>query len=762
MSKIIGKQISLANQTYVDNSSLISLPTVAGTPGYTSIQNRAQILDPSKDLSVNFGVSRIPVQQIYEIPTEYGPNNERVFGVLNDDKGLIRFCGSWVQLTDAAGSRPYATVSGDFVEITFFGTGLNLVTYTDSTSRTYSYALDGGSLTTGNYPSSGSGVIGSRNYSSNVVLNVVSGLSQGIHTVKIQSTSGNNLIIFGFEVINAASQLVVNPGSAWISGASAVMSSQVTDSYNSNFTNVYGTAGTRGGHVLVYLTPDGSLKKDVQYTNTAAAYLTSADHSNEELVRTYYPREFGAARSDDFSTLPGSSSARSFVLEDGTTAMALTNGLCNIPSGAPVEGVTPATAGTDSLSFTFVGTGLDVMALNDSTSGSSVFTLFVDGVSQGTFTGPNQLAPKLIKLVSGLPYGTHTVKLAITTLNASRVYFSAFKVYQPKKPSLPSGCVELADYNVMATYSASTSDPGSINATGVLAKAATREFTYVGTWSVDASLASFCLGAPIDTSTASSYAEYTFFGTGIELLLSYGNASLNSTIQIDGSNYTGAATISVPANATWTAGTSTLTFNATGAGFAYQVTGLALGQHKVRITYSSGTGIMRVVGASIITPIHSAKSNLWADLQNTLPVGSCSLSDNRKIGSAAVDPTKKAWAQAVGILASPTTTSTILVPMQDMSVTIKCAGNMLNVAYNALVYSSSSPGSVFSQIFVDGQPVGPQRAVNTAGTLITTISDNLNIPVSPGTHKVDVFWYAGGGQTVTAWSVGRSLLVREV
>jgi hypothetical protein len=759
MSKIIGKQISLANQTFVDNSSLISLPTVAGMPGYTSIQNRAQILDPSKDLSVNMGVSRIPTQQAYEIQNEFGPNGERVWGPLNDDKGLIRFVGNWASpgVTDQNGPYCYTTTTNDYVEVTFYGTGLNILYYQSNTSRDIRVSVDGGSEGSNVYVTGVSPLTG-RFYSTNVVASIASGLALGVHTVKIRN-NGASMYIYGFEVVNASSQLIINPGAAWISGASAVATSQITDSYNANFTNVYGTAGTRGGHVLVYMTPDGSVKKDVQYTNTASATLTSADHSNEEIARTYYPREFGAGRSDDFSLTTGSTFTGAFTLDDGTTTLAVASAAFASTS----QGLLQTNANSATISFTFVGTGLDIVQQDTGSGGSDTYTVQVDGASAINLPTSGNTSPRLVKIVSGLPYGTHTVKWTRSSAVTWNLGIAKFLVYQPKKPALPSGCIELADYNLMASYVASTgagfTGPWS---TGVLAKSPLRELTYVGSWSVQGPTGGTPMGYTTTDSTIGDYFEYTFVGTGIEVYATY-SANPTLTVQIDGSAYTGAATVSN--GGVWTAGTSTWTMPGVSGGSILQISGLAYGVHKIRVTNQTTSDAFQPAAVAVITPIHSHKSNLWADIQNSLPIGSCSLSDNRKIGSAAVDSTKtKAWAQASGITSNPSTTSQSFVPCPEMSVTVKTNGGRLRISYNVTMGCNGTVATAYFQPFVDGQPTGAQSAaacVNTSN--FACAAGTVEVPVSAGVHKIELMWFwSTNTGSVYAGGTYRTLTVEEV
>ena len=789
MSKIIGQQVKLANQTYIDNSSLISVPN-------TTIVGRAQIADPSKDLSVNMGVNRIMTQQIYIVHNESGPNGEPVWAAINDSAGLIRFVGSWSNGLDSDGPYPKIGATNDFFEIVFYGTGLNLLSSLTASARDFRYTVDGGTESANFLPNSGStsGVIDARGYSANVVMPVVAGLSLGIHTIKLRANSATNFPFYGIEILNESSSLKVNTGIAYASGSAAILTSQFVDSYNSNFTNVYGTPGARGGHVLVYMAPDGSIKKDIQYTNASQANLTSADHTNEELVRAYHYREFGAGRSDDFSNASGTA-AFAFTLDDGTTTLTATSAGLGIGQGgggnydAIGSNISPG-----AVSLTFVGTGLDIFIQSNNTSRS--MSVSVDGISTGTLTGFSTAGLR-VKVVSGLPYGTHVVKFTNTSGSLAGFGLIYFYVYQPKKPALPAGAVELADYNIVADHAARASNGAGRIDTGVIRKCNNREFTYVnGTggsaWSMTQDTSNEPdVGSTANSSHLNSYIEYTFFGTGFSYAYqTESGTSPTTAITLNGTalnaSYPGASGITVglvsPSDTSYggvsgsTSGTSFLlstvasnildqesTTNITGNCFF--VRNLPLAKYTVRFNENTAGKFLRFSCLDVITPIYSTRSDLPGDLQNTLTVGSQSISDNRKVGPNSVNPTlTKAWAEAVGVTSAPTSTSLSFVPMPDMSLTIKTNGGPIQIAYQASLSSNTATVIVSTQIFVDGVAVGAVSSVTTPSPSGSNMcfSGTLILPVAAGVHKVDLYWKNDSNLTMTAVGVNRILNVREL
>ena len=239
----------------------------------------------------------------------------------------------------------------------------------------------------------------------------------------------------------------------------------------------------------------------------------------------------------------------------------------------------------------------------------------------------------------------------------------------------------------MATYVPNTNAGIFSTAQGTIRKHNLREFVYTGTWSTVISFGDLG-GWNIFTAVATDSFKYTFFGTGFEWRFTNSvTTGANWQTNIDGATnltvtngtfWTGALTTSFYGTGvtSFTASTGTLVTNTTQTSNGLSISGLSLGLHTVTLNRLTGTNNFYNQGFDIVTPIHSPKSNLYADFQNTLPVGNCSLSDNRKLSSALL-PSTKAWAQAIGITALPTTSSTTFVPFPDMSLIIKTTGGPL-------------------------------------------------------------------------------------
>lgn len=762
--KQIGSVQGLSNALVTP--SLIAPNSVSGF--VTSIVNRASIPNLAADFGVRFGIDRISVQQIYEIPNEFGPNGERVFGAVNDQYGLIRFVGNWININDSNGVAANTQSTGDYVEITFYGTGINLLTQVYLNASTdLRVSVDGGAEGSNIFLSSNSPIFG-RNYNTNQAISMASGLSLGIHTVRLRQ-AGGTYRTYGFEVIGSAaasSSVTVNPGQISVGGMPGpTLASASSFAYNAPVT------GTRGGRVIVYSTATGSIAQAWRAVNPSAAFLTNADHTNEEVARVYHPREFGAGRSDDFSRMPSSgANVAAFTLEDGTTTLTASRSRMGVIGGYDMLAVGFQSTANDFVVFTFVGTGLDIMhveAASNSTPDS--FTYSIDGAAAQTLLTTGSTVPVVQKIVSGLPYGTHTLRITRSNTNPLNWDYGIIKfiVYQPKKPTLPAGAVELADYNVMADYVANSVQGNENLGVGVLRKLSTREFVYRGTFLTPTlTVASGATGPVggwnVNGQTAGNAVEYTFFGTGAEVRFSIpGTTGLNATISVDGSsNLSGYTTSFYGTGVNFTPSTgivTTGTANTYAAGVS--IRNIPLGVHTVRFAYNSGS-YFSLEALDIITPVHTHKSNGPMVYQNTLPVGSESIGDLRKLDFQDLRGDQKAVAQATSIQ-SPTTTSTSYIPMPDMSCAIKTNGGRLKISYSVRSQNTNTGQDNFFQIYVNGAAIGQQKIVgnNSAGVNQNVIaSDQIVISVPAGTHKVDVYWRVGAG---TATGFERTLLVEE-
>lgn len=745
-------------------SDSMILPKIAAP--FTNISNRSLIPDLSQDLLPKFGVNRIMTQQIFELPEELGPNGEPVFGVVNDKFNQIRFVGNWGNQNSIHGPAPFSNQQNSYVEIVFCGTGLNVLGFPLSASiDTIAYSVDNGALTGNILRTSAATILASGKYSINTVLPVVSGLSYGLHTIRLVLTTntGNAPFYYGFEILNEESSGLVRipPGSQLYKGKKLTHSILETVAYNSGFES--GVLGTRGGRVLEYQKSDGSMARAITPVDASQLNLASANHGNEEVARNYNFREFGSGRTDDFSRIIGLGAASyAFTLDDGTTTLVMVTGASGgVGFASPREGIQAApTATTNYISFTFVGCGLDIVAVGDGSSRN--YDVSVDGSAIGNLVMNAGVSARTLKVVSGLPYGTHTVRFINT---GSSFGIAEFIVYQPKTPVLPTGAVKVDAYNIMANYSGTTITGTAVvdNAqmpVGTLFKAPYREFSYLGANQQFFPLNADALPGWTTTTLTNNNQDtvYSFFGTGLVLHMGASVAgTYDFTVSIDGAlNATGVAR----SNASNLGGGS---YRSTASTNAYQpcrieFTGLTLGYHTISFRRTAGTGNITFQGMHIITPIHSHQDNGPVIVQNTLSVGSQGISDLRKFSKKDIKEVSNI-AQAVGITSAPTTASTTAHPVADASVTIRTTGKPIEIFYS-LLGSNSGANFLVTNLLIDGKIIADYDVPVNSTTRIS-FTDKKIVPLAAGVHKIDITWRVNG-TTGTAHDKARVLIVREL
>jgi hypothetical protein len=721
------------------------------------------------------------IQSIQEIQGETGPNGERVFKPMNDQHDAIRMVGGWFSSNSASGQSCYTDVLGSYAEITFYGTGLNLLTYTDVAARDISVSIDG--VAQSNILNIGSGILGGRNYSMNRVINIASNLSLGLHTVKVGIVNGT-FLIFGYEVLNTNSTIQQTPGTSYAGGRRLYSPSLTTSSYSSGFTNTYGTAGTKGGCVLVYQKADGTIAKDIRYADTGAALtLTSANHANEEVIRTYHWREFGAGRTDDFSSLTSTTSNRAFTLDDGTTTLVGQN--VHVRADTP-EALAVANNG-DFWVITFIGTGLDIVRQDSASGGSDTYAITIDGASAGNLNTTGSTTKRVEKIVSGLSYGTHTIKMTRTAASTFIPCVHQFIVYAPTAPSLPSGAVSLGQYYLMGDFSPNSTASIDTIAAGTLRKSGARELVYVNgstgsvDWSVGgAPLPSLPTGFGGETNRLNAYFEYTFFGTGFEYRSSAAS-NISSSIQfslqnlssggsLQNLNTTNFPTISGNTSAygtgvTFTASTGIADFNdaASTSGCGIRVSNLPLALYKVRATNNVASSYMLSQAIDIITPVHAPVFNGPGVLQNTLAVGSCAMMDKRKFSEQQVTPVK-VWAQTAAVSSGPSTALTTFVPLADLSTTVYASTDKtFSIQAQAALVHGTIDGQSSLQIFVNGAAVSVDSMTEqaVAGRYYWhSVSCIVRLPA--GQHKIDCYFRSRTAGTTTSGLLNRSMTVQEL
>lgn len=588
---------------------------------FTNINGRKPIKDLAAIPSPRMGIERIGNLQGVLLDGESGPLGEPVYAMPGETYDRIRYVGATWTFFEAsartgasagtfyAGSTAFGTTTTDYMEISFYGTDINLLSRGSTNNIDVRATVDGGAEIATNIIGISSTVLDGRNYSSNVIFPANLNLAPGHHTVRFRIAAAFNTLFMGVEIINDSATLDIPAGNI-ISKDQNLGIPATSTTYNSGFDVASDPVGTRGGHVVVYgeRASDGSISVKKRF-NAAGSQLnfTAADHSNEEVLRKINWREFGANLPDDFSTLGGSTSDRAFTLDDGTTAL-----VGNDVRSTTVKYVFNAANGAF-LTLTFVGTGL---AITDRDSGSVALDpheVFVDGVSIGSITALTDVNLKPRSIVSGLPFGTHTVKIQRNAFADSTLLFEDFIIYGPKKPTIPEGAAELGSYYLVADFVANTTAGLLTISQGVIRKSITREMVAIDTWTLTpADPPSYVSGFGVFSNVNTARISYTFFGSGLDIRGSTDtNHSANIQLDLDGAtDFSSYTTNAYGDDSSFTAVTGIydkkVTTQAFGSGLTLE--GFSLGLHTIGMELGD-IDRLHTETFDIITPIYAYSSN---------------------------------------------------------------------------------------------------------------------------------------------------------
>jgi len=699
--------------------------------------------DPAKTLRPAFGNERISSGTIVLKPKERGPAGEPVWGFEGEDR--VRFIGAtWQNFSGTTGAYPYVGggTTGEMIEITFYGTGLNILESSGS-SRGLLASVDGGAEGANVLPDVGS-LLSNRNYRPNIIYPIVANLALGTHTVRLRkSVSGYSLQSMGFEVITSGTQIRIPQGEILANGTKYTNPALRSIDYNTGFDGAPALNG-RGGRVVEYMLPTGHVSKAIQQTDLTQRNLTDATHANEELLRSINFREFGANRADDFSTLADAVTDRAFIMDDGTTTLAglavrvfTSGGTLAAAPGVYTNGTT--TAG--GITLTFTGTGLDFVT-NWGNSPETT-SIYVDGILTGTIPYTANARSKLIKIVSGLPFGSHTVRLERGGGGSDFMNISDFLIYGPKRPTLPTGAVILQEYFLMANFVANATAGLFRISTGVLRKAAQREFLCVngtgGTndWALSGmSPANDIGGNNANTNRQNAYFEYTFFGTGFDLRFptsTAGSANIQVSLQSlsTGGSLQNLTTTNFPSLVSSVYGTGVAFNAATGIldqleaspalGNGFVVSGLPLALYKVRMLNNTASAYLLANAIDIITPVH------YPNVKN----GSLSLGPTVQFKSSqevsGVDLTKaKAWLSFDGV-------NNLILASKNISAVIRNTGGVYYIFFDKPFknnkYAEICSGNSFEVASIQSQKFHNSIQIQTANSAGANVDQPFSVVV---------------------------------
>jgi len=725
----------------------------AGTQGFVDVKNSNSLFTSSitnkekinldRNLKVSFGIERIMTQGVFEIQNEFGPNGQPVFGAINDDQQLARFVGAgWQTAVGTSGPAVSTKNRDDYIEIAFFGTGLNLLIANSSMELRVS--LNGGPEN--QISTQSSSLLLNNNYSPNIICPILNDINLQINVAKIRlnqegSSDINTLRVQGFEILNnsySSPFLKINPGVSYLNGQ------KYTLERLSNIPYYLNSSGTKGGRSVVYLSSDGSIKNSFRAVDNTIKHLSLANHEIEEIAKTYFVREFGSSASVSLSSSFTSGSIK-YTLDDNLTTLNILNG--QFVSGLEKEAVA-CRLNDGKISFTFIGTGLDIELLTDSLN-RTFSNITIDNVVVPSSSVTKSGRSEIKKIVSGLPYGSHTVVFNSSVMNSPAI--SRFIVYQPLKPSAPSDSIELADYNLMAQYSLATSSQNF--SIGVIGKSPLREMACEGAPYILSSSTTDLINGSMVLNGSLDSVEHAFFGSGVDLYLNSTNAG-SAKIYIDGFLYQQETSI-VGTNCFWTDSTGTVSWSSASSNIV-SILDLPIRNHTVKIVRNSGTIELR--GMGIVSPVHSHGTNPYSNFQNTFHVGNNSLTDLRK--TSMIKNTQflsRSWAQSNQITSLVTNTSTFFVPCQNLSCSIRTSGKPIQISYSLSTLVEDQ--IIYATVYLNGISTTYEKSVFHSTECKSVISDIVILQVPAGFHKIDVYWKVSNG---TGSADNRNLTVVEL
>lgn len=564
----------------------------------TSIEGRAPIRDCENTVYCSMGVERIHFLTINRLADEYAASYLPVYEIDTQDP-RIRIIGSKVTQSSTNNGDAISIPTNAWMEVTFWGTGLNLLNQMNSTAtRGIQIIVDGGTLGANLYVT-GYTHLNSRGVDAHNTVNLVSGLTEGWHTIAIVSTAASSLNVFGVEIINEVTSISYQTGNGFEKTVAEIITAEGTSAYNA------GVSGTRGARVIKYLSGN-AISQVVQEVEASASYLVNADHTNEEMYSKIEVDSMGVNIGDDFKDGSATTVDRRFISDDGGTCLV---GDDVLKAANNTTGWQLVAAG-DSLRFEFYGTGLDIYTYGAGNESGGTIDVYID--SNAAPIGSLQLGVsgffRLEKIVSGLPCGWHVVQFLASAGLTSYTHFIQFRAYRPKKPVVPATAIPLIDYDVLADHSAVT-DADNINISqGIIRESFIKYAQYAGTgWAISGFAETTCSYASISSTTNGDSVKKYFYGTGFELRYQGNtNRSASVSLSLNGSSDFSSYTISTwGAGTGFTAGTGVLD-QAAGAntpGCGLSVSGLPLGFYTL-VQTNNTTDVFQLEAIDIITPIY--------------------------------------------------------------------------------------------------------------------------------------------------------------
>ncbi len=480
---------------------------------YTDIKGSKPIKDPR--IGSHFGSQRHKFKSLQLLEQETATHGANVYSV--DGREWVRCIGDYVvhYNTNGTGLLYSGATSTPSIEITGYFSSLNLLGITVSVNSGCVLTIDGvaGSEINPLLASTAS-PLGGRNVDRASVVNIVTGQTLGIHTVKITDhANADENYHFGIELIaqdtsnrnniQIPSQNVVSYGKKFtVSGtphydpfngftnSTSLHSAYVDTATSLGLSSAPGSSASwaisgsnnirpyNGGRVVKWVDSAGVIKTSVNMMppnaqnigTTASAEITTPsatntaylpamsddaiDHSLAEVAKTFHWREFGngSANAGTHATTPVAPYADASMLNTSDDiAYVMDDGLTSL-SGDDME---------NHATYGFI---------RDNVNDGFYLTFIGTGLTTETYLGQKTWG-------QNLPYGTHIfsmfadgsdqsqgiAKIDGVTIKSDFSGTSGYQIYnwmlngsitfhQPKMPPIPEDAVVIADYMLMADF----------------------------------------------------------------------------------------------------------------------------------------------------------------------------------------------------------------------------------------------------------------------------------------------------------------------
>lgn len=483
---------------------------------------------------------------------------------------------------------------------------------------------------------------------------------------------------------------------------------------------------------------------------------SEVDHEDEQIQNNRHPRCFGAGHADDFNNLTTAADARSFILDDGS------NGLwgndVRFVSGSQLIDQTALesdddASGGNNIVIIFNGTGID-LDINVTDSVTRAADIYLDNVLIKSYNNGGSAARERLPLVSNLPNGTHVLRInASTTGGVNTPGLVGIVIYQPKQNTI----IDTVDIGniiskkcFIADYIFNSGSSLDDISKGVSLYAPNRGWRLLN--SSTAWLAGANANFPFykfiqgQYNTTNAEAEYWFFGTGFELSI-FRNTDVGiHVLELDGSSDFSSFTDHQSSTA-FTKGTGALDgYAASSDIYKVGVTGITLGWHKLKVIQgnskngSSTNFYVNIAALGII----GGFACITEPTQSLQQISSCLIGDSldlRKTKALESEGNVVNFNKSIGITSSPSTTSTVDVPVTDMSSILKTSGNPVKITLNASVVNTSTGQYTTVSIYRNGilEEVHPIKQTGSSNGIAMCNSFILyNIPA--GIHVFTAYF----------------------